>query len=150
MTMKNSEITRAKLIGFESRLVDPKFYSSSETFDRWYRSPSDFDLFCWSESTVIDRAEIRMDGYSIFWNEDGIKTVREEFPQNDDSYVAYSEEHVERFQSLPLNMALATIIETIDSEPGYFLPILRDLTGKTAEELVEQPEVSPTTGAETL
>ena len=61
---------KQKLVGLNTRLVDPKYYIKEQGFDFWFHGPNQTNVFIWGNLEEIKKASIEVN-YQVITFEDG-------------------------------------------------------------------------------
>lgn len=61
---------KQKLIGLNTKLVDPKYYIKEQGFNYWFHGPNQTNIFIWGNANQIQKASIEMN-YEVITFEDG-------------------------------------------------------------------------------
>ena len=61
---------KQKLIGLNTKLVDPKFYIKEQGFDFWFHGPNQTNVFIWGDKDQIIKAAVELN-YEVITFEDG-------------------------------------------------------------------------------
>lgn len=61
---------KQKLVGLNTRLVDPKYYIKEQGFNFWFHGPNQTNVFIWEDNTKIQKATIEMN-YEVITFENG-------------------------------------------------------------------------------
>jgi hypothetical protein len=65
-----SAFLKQKLVGLNTRLVDPKYYIKEQGFNFWFHGPNQTNVFIWEDNGQIQKATIEMN-YEVLTFENG-------------------------------------------------------------------------------
>ncbi len=125
---------RQKLIGLNTKLLDPKYYIKEQGFNYWFHGPNQTNIFVWGSADNIKKATIEMN-YQVVTFEDGNIYLSEsrrylEVPTEDYAYRVNNPE-VKSVADKRIAQDVISLLSQIEDSTG----IINKLSQKMVENL---------------